>query len=218
MAADEATSRALAIAACREALEEAAILPVAGAPLAHDALLEWRRSLDRSQTKDSSGIVARSLLALVSAASRKVDLASLLPFARWITPASEPRRFDTRFFVFVANAALEGRHDGHETTASFWASPATVLARFGRRELQLAPPTERTLAILATARSTADAVAIAERACLDPVCPELVAQGELMALVLPGDPQHSVQAARSPGPSRYVLRDGRFVPEDAPRP
>jgi hypothetical protein len=37
-----------------------------------------------------------------------------------------------------------------------------------------------------------------------------------MALVLPGDPAHDVRESRVPGKSRYVLRDGHFVPEDAP--
>jgi 8-oxo-dGTP pyrophosphatase MutT (NUDIX family) len=210
IAADESITRALAIAACREALEEAAILPVTGPAPSHDDLLAWRAAL-RSEPK------AMSLLALVSGAERKLDLAALRPLARWVTPASEVRRFDTRFFLFVASAALRGLHDDHETTASFWASPARVLARFGRGELQLAPPTERTLAVLASARTAADAVTIADSACLEPVCPELVAQGDTMALVLPGDPEHSVPVARSPGPSRYVLRAGRFVPEGPPR-
>jgi 8-oxo-dGTP pyrophosphatase MutT (NUDIX family) len=210
IAATEPTARALAIAACREALEEAAILPVAGALPSHEELVAWRARL-------RAGPQPTSLLTLLASAGRKLDLAALHPLARWVTPASEARRFDTRFFLFVASAALQGLHDDHETTASFWAPPADVLARFGRGELQLAPPTERTLAILATARTAADAIAIAATSCLDPICPELVAQGDTMALVLPGDPQHSVPVVRSPGPSRYVLCEGRFMPEGAPR-
>jgi 8-oxo-dGTP pyrophosphatase MutT (NUDIX family) len=209
IAAGEPTARALAIAACREALEEAAILPVTGTLPSHEELLAWRASL-------RAGPEPTSLLTLLASTGRKLDLAALHPLARWVTPASEARRFDTRFFLFVANAALRGLHDDHETTASFWASPACVLARFGRGELQLAPPTERTLAILATARTTADAVAIAATSCLDPICPELVTQGGAVTLVLPGDPEHSITVVRSPGPSRYLLREGRFVPEGAP--
>jgi 8-oxo-dGTP pyrophosphatase MutT (NUDIX family) len=206
-ATDEATSRGLAIAACREALEEAAILPVTGAALAHAELLEWRTRVARGET---------TLRALLAASGRTLDLASLVPFARWITPVAEARRYDTRFFVFVAGEALTGAHDDHETTASFWARPAEVLRRFVAAELQLAPPTHRTLEILAGARSARDAVALAEAACLDPVCPRLVTQDGAMALVLPGDPEHELKEARSPGKSRYVLRGDRFLPEDAP--
>ncbi len=210
---DEATVRGLAIAACREALEEAAILPLTGTPPTQSDLLAWRGELAARPPQGSS------LRERVASRGSRVDLAALHPFARWVTPISEPRRFDTRFFLFVAGLAVEGRHDGHETTASFWATPGRVLDRFVAGELQLAPPTHRTLEILATARDTADALAIADRACLDPICPELVTHrdslGDTVALTLPGDPEHSVRVTRAPGRTRYVLRGGRFLPEDA---
>src|ERR1700691_5318350 len=43
--ADDRTRRGLGVAACREALEEAAILPVDGASLTHAELLDWRTRL-----------------------------------------------------------------------------------------------------------------------------------------------------------------------------
>ena len=206
-AADEATTRGLAIAACREALEEAAILPLTGTALAHAELLAWRARVAKGET---------TLRALLAESGRTMDLGSLVPFARWVTPVAEARRYDTRFFVFVAGEALTGAHDDHETTASFWARPGEVLRRFVAAELQLAPPTHRTLEILAGARDARDAVALAEASCLDPVCPRLVTRDGVVALVLPGDPEHDVKEARSPGKSRYVLRGDRFLPEDAP--
>ncbi|MGH7270466.1 MAG: NUDIX hydrolase, partial [Polyangiaceae bacterium] len=152
---------------------------------------------------------------LLASRDLRLNLSSLRPFALWITPAAEPRRFDTRFFLYVAGSAVTGAHDDRETTASFWATPADVLARFDAGELTLLPPTHRTLEVLATARDTDDAVAIADRAHLGPICPELVAhtdaQGETMALALPGDPEHSVRDVRAPGRTRYVLRGGRFI-------
>jgi len=209
--ADEPALRGLAIAACREALEEAAILPVQGAPMVHVELVEWRERIARKET---------SLRALLEARGLQLDLSALRPLARWITPVSETRRFDTRFFLYVADASLTGAHDDHETTASFWAPPGEVLRRFASRKLQLAPPTHRTLEVLADARSTSEAVAIAARACLEPICPRLFtyrdALGETMALALPGDPEHDIPDARSPGASRFVLRGDRFVPEDPP--
>ncbi len=213
MAADEATLRGLAVAACREALEEAAILPLEGKPLEHATLLAWRKRL-AGKTPDTT------LLALMTEAGGRLDLASLHPMARWVTPVAESRRFDTRFFLFAADGALTGAHDDHETTASFWATPAEVIRRFVARELQLAPPTHRTLETLATARDVREAVAMTASACLDPICPRLVthkdARGDSVALVLPGDPEHDVREVRSPGRSRYVLRGDRFLPEDTP--
>ena len=204
-AADEATLRGLAVAACREALEEAAILPLIGGELSREELVDWRGRLRETSLRD-----------LLASRGLGLDLAALHPFARWITPAAESRRYDTRFFLFVASRSLEGAHDDHETTASFWAPPGQVLGRFRAGELQLAPPTHRTLEILEATRDASDAVAEAERACLEPICPRLVTQRDTVALVLPGDPEHEVRQARSPGKSRYVLRNGRFLPEDAP--
>jgi 8-oxo-dGTP pyrophosphatase MutT (NUDIX family) len=206
-AADAATSRGLAVAACREALEEAAILPLVGEPLTHEELLAWRARAARQEA---------TLRDLLAAAGRALDIGALVPFARWVTPVAESRRYDTRFFLFAAGAALTGAHDDHETTASFWAPPGDVVRRYVGGELQLAPPTHRTLEILAAAASTRDALELARGACLEPVCPRLVAQEHTVALVLPGDPEHDVTTARSPGKSRYVMRGGRFLPEDAP--
>jgi 8-oxo-dGTP pyrophosphatase MutT (NUDIX family) len=211
VASDAAMLRGLAIAACREALEEAAILPVTGTALTHAELLEWRGRIACGQSM---------LRALLASRGARIDLASLHPLARWITPASESRRFDTRFFLFVADETLTGAHDDRETTASFWASPADVLRRFAAGELQLAPPTHRTLEVFSTARDAREAVAIADRACLEPICPRAVSHrdstGETMAIALPGDPEHDVRVPRVAGKSRYVLRAGRFLPEDPP--
>jgi 8-oxo-dGTP pyrophosphatase MutT (NUDIX family) len=210
--ADEGVLRALAVAACRESLEEAAILPVAGASVGHEELLALRAQVEADATALARFLGERGL---------RLDLGALHPFARWITPAAEARRFDTRFFLASAPPGQPGAHDESETLASFWAAPQEILARFLRGEVQLAPPTHRTLEILRDAGTVAAALAAADASCLDPICPRLVPQsepgGDTMALVLPGDPEHDVREARSPGASRYVLRGERFVPENAPR-
>jgi 8-oxo-dGTP pyrophosphatase MutT (NUDIX family) len=208
---DEAGARAFAVAACREALEEATILPLSGKRLTHEQLVLLRKRVAEKET---------SLLAHLHEHGLTMDLGALRPLARWVTPVQEGRRFDARFFLALAPEGQPGVHDDHETTASFWASPKSALERFGQGKVQLAPPTHRTVEVLSSAETIADCVRIAEEACKEPICPELVRhveQGqETLALVLPGDPEHPVRERRVPGASRFVLRGERWIPGSPP--
>jgi 8-oxo-dGTP pyrophosphatase MutT (NUDIX family) len=199
--------RAMRIAACREALEEAAILPLSGGSVAHDDLLVLRARLERKEG---------SLIAFLRERALSLDLGALHPFARWITPVAEARRYDTRFYLAMLPPNQQGAHDEHETTSSFWARPSDVIARWDAGKVALAPPTHRTLEILAQVTTSAEAIALAAAASKEPICPLVTTQDGTVALVLPGDPEHDVREARVPGRSRYVLRGDKFVPEDAP--
>ncbi len=203
---DELVARAYGIAVCREALEEAAILLTTGAPLAHDEVLRLRHEMQSRPLTLREALHVRGLA---------LDLGALHPFGRWVTPVAESRRFDTRFFLACAPPGQRGAHDAHETTASFWSSPKDVLGRFDRGEIQLAPPTHRSLELLSTVATAAEAVTLAKTLGVEPICPILVPLKDAAALVLPGDPAHEVEGLRVPGRTRFVLRGDRWVPEDA---
>ncbi|MDB4944488.1 MAG: putative NUDIX/MutT-family hydrolase [Labilithrix sp.] len=210
---NDAHYRSLAIAAARETLEEAAILPVTGGTLGDEQLIALRKELATNPD---------ALRAYLGKKGLRLDLAALHPMSRWVTPTAESRRFDARFFVAVAPENQAGAHDEHETMASFWASPAEILGRYDAGEVTLMPPTHRTIALLGDCATIRDVLAFVASSNLDPICPRLVTQreaaGETMALVLPGDPEHDVKTPRIAGPSRYVLRGERWIAEDAPRP
>lgn len=202
-------SKAHAIAACRETLEEACMLHVSGGALAHVELAELRARLAADPGALRAFLAERGLT---------LDLAALHPFARWVTPQAESRRYDTRFFVAVAPTGQPGAHDEHETMASFWATPKEVLRRWEAGEVQVAPPTHATIAALVTCATTDAVLALATTNVLEPICPRLVQQGETLALTLPGDPEHEVAERRlADASTRYVLRGERWLPEAAPR-
>lgn len=206
--------RALAVAACRETLEEAAILPFAGSGSA----MPTQEDLFALRTRLTTD--PHALRTFLRERGVRLDLEALHPFSRWVTPEAEARRYDARFFLAVAPAGQSGAHDEHETMASFWATPSEVLRRWAAGDVQIAPPTHRTLFLLADCNTTREALARAEASCRDPICPRLVPQRdgevETMALTLPGDPEHGVAEVRVAGPSRYVLRGKRWVAENAP--
>lgn len=144
----------------------------------------------------------------------------LVPWAHWITPSVEPKRFSARFFVCELPPAQEPTFDAIETIEQVWVRPADALARAG--ELRLPPPQIRTLWELAQ-HATLDAVLAAGRARADephPIMPRLRAgaSGEPVCLLLPWDPEYTetgtgdsapltYRPSWAVGPSRFVLED-----------
>lgn len=187
--------RAFALAAVRETLEEAGIL------LAHrERPALTIAEIDRLRRALLEG---GSLRQLLEQAALAPALEHLIPFARWVTPEAETKRFDTAFFLAKAPADQPGAHDQTETVASLWATPAELLARWERGEIAMVPPTHATLEWLAARRSIAEALADAPHVSREPLCPELVSEQGVPALLLPGNHPY----ARS-----YVLQNGRFTP------
>jgi 8-oxo-dGTP pyrophosphatase MutT (NUDIX family) len=198
--ADDAQhAHALAICACRESLEEAGLLPVT-TDLGAEAVERMRAALADGE----------SLLSLLAAADVVLATSQLIPFARWITPGAEQRRYDARFFMTALPAGQLGQHDDHETVSSVWATPTKLLEAFNGGDLMLAPPTVRALELLVTVSDIDTALALCGEQTLLPICPEFVAS-DPPALALPGDPDHSIGERRVAGSTRFVLDNGKFV-------
>ena len=94
------------------------------------------------------------------------DLTRLVPFAHWITPALEPKRFDTDFFVLGLLAddqrPIEVTVDGTEVFDPLWLGPDEALARYLDGTLNLPPPTACTLEDLGAELARAQAQTEAE--------------------------------------------------------
>lgn len=131
----------------------------------------------------------------------------LRPFARWITPVHQPRRWDTRFFLAAAPADQIAAADGGETREAIWLRPEAAIAAYRAGEHVLAPPTFRLLEELAPFSS---AIAALEAATPPrPVLPHLLRKTPELTLVYPGDRDYPGERAGG-GLNRIVSRDGRW--------
>jgi len=166
-------ARALVCAAVRETFEESGVLlagPDAGTVLAAAEDEGWEE--DRRQLLAGSLSLARLLhrrgLVLRS------DL--LRPWARWITPVTEERRYDTRFFAAALPAGQVARDVSGEADEATWLEPGAALEAAGRREIALFPPTAVTLGELRACGTVPAALAARRR--MTALIPEvMVAEG-----------------------------------------
>jgi len=114
-----------------------------------------------------------------------LDPATLLPWARWVTPQGEPRRYDTVFFVAELPPGQQPRAVGTEMDHVVWLSPAAALAARVRGELAMWPPTIVTLRELADCADINAVLHAAGQRRLEPVLPQRVDDAGGPAVRLP---------------------------------
>lgn len=201
------------VAAARELFEEAGVL------LARDATRQLVSLNDESArqrfAEHRANIHAgcESLRDVVERERLRLALDVLILYAHWVTPVTEARRFDTRFFITRAPIDQTPAHDEAETTDSLWVAPADALMRARNNEIVLPLPTWTTLRELEGFGSVDEALAWARRRLIRRREPMPVEYGGGQMLVLPGDPLHPdpVQEER-PVDTRFVVVDGRWRP------
>jgi 8-oxo-dGTP pyrophosphatase MutT (NUDIX family) len=191
---DELLARALVCAAVRETFEESGVVlagPDAGSIVSDVSGDDWEtdrlalldRSLSFAELLSRRGLVLRA------------DLLS--PWAHWITPLPELKRFDTRFFVAAMPTGQRTRDVGGESDRVLWASPAEAVARNTAGEMSMLPPTVSTIAELATYDSVASVLAAGGAHQIEAVLPMLVlGEGDRVKYLLPNDPGYAEIAGR----------------------
>jgi 8-oxo-dGTP pyrophosphatase MutT (NUDIX family) len=218
------------VTAARELFEEAGVL-LTGAPIDDATRARWRHDVLAAARAgaDAATAATAALHAAVTGPGAGWATAALAPWAHWITPSVEPRRFDTRFFVAELPPGQEPSFDDHETVDQVWVAPAEALVRAG--ELALPPPQLRTFWELARLPGVDDVLAEAGRRAgeLAPILPRGVSDDGRLTLLLPWDPDYhqrgqgdaaswSAPPRWATGRSRFTLVDRTWSHDVAPTP
>ena len=166
---DQRLARELVCAAVRETFEEAGVLlagdPVSGEVVPDVSGDDWE---EQRQALLSRELSLAELLAARGLALRS-DL--LRPFAHWITPPIEPRRYDTKFFAAALPAGQEARDVSGEADEAAWLTPAAALAELSVGGRPMLPPTSHTLGQLEPFPDVAAALAGSPPQALHPIMP-----------------------------------------------
>lgn len=209
-------ARALGLffAALRETFEEAGVLLARGPS---GGLVEMREGQDAGRfARYRLGLHERrlSLAEIARRENLRYALDLLCPYAHWITPEVETRRFDTRFFLARQPEGQWPVHDTIEMTKSVWIRPADAVERYEAGKILLMPPTLKTLDELSRFRTAGDLFEHARSRRIEPFLPQAFAFEGGYGIRLPYDPQYNIASYKLPPrpgePSRILLRDGRW--------
>jgi 8-oxo-dGTP pyrophosphatase MutT (NUDIX family) len=169
---------ALVCAAVRETFEESGVLlagPSADSVVADTAAYARARAALEARELSLAEFLAREGLVL------RADL--LRPWANWMTPAEEPRRYDTRFFLAVLPSGQRADAVTTEASDGEWQRPSDALADWEADRRVLLPPTWVVLTELAAFAGVADAVSAPREVAR--IIPKLVRDGDVVRVVLP---------------------------------
>jgi 8-oxo-dGTP pyrophosphatase MutT (NUDIX family) len=169
---DTATAHALLGCAARETFEETGVL----------------LSVPPADLRDSRADVEAGRLGfgtLLAENNLAVDAGALRPWARWITPPGEARRYDARFFVGALPAGATAADLSTESSEASWVPVPVAVTQAQRGERGLLPPTLTTLAEIAQFPTVADVLAAADSRAIEPTRPTLRWDGDVPVVELP---------------------------------
>jgi 8-oxo-dGTP pyrophosphatase MutT (NUDIX family) len=143
---DPELAGSLVCAAVRETFEECGLLLAAPVPDSRPA---------GDLTAERAAVIAGELRIgdLLRGLGMAVSPRLLTPWAHWVTPPGQPRRFDTRFFLSGLVGDAEPQFLGGEAAWAGWMPVAEAVRGFEARELAMLPPTISCLQRIAAAHA-----------------------------------------------------------------
>lgn len=154
LSAEPDVARAVVVAAVRETFEECGVLlagpqDAAGSDQGLEVADVRGRAWEQARVALASGGLGLGELLAANRLVLRADL--LVPWAHWLTPLAEPRRFDTRFFLAALPAGQQAREVLGEADRAEWVPAGAALARADAGEVAVMPPTRVCLEELAQA-------------------------------------------------------------------
>lgn len=137
-----------------------AVFPGGGMDSADAAAGDPMRACAIRETREEAGVELRA--------------DDLLPWAHWITPALQPIRYDTYFYLAALPPGQAASDVSTETERAAWIAPAAAVAGYRAEAIAMMPPTLSILIELASLGTVAEAVRLADGRVVEPVLPEVV--------------------------------------------
>lgn len=179
--ADASQSRDFVVAAARETFEEAGLLI---ARRRGETALLGAGAAQALVTRYRNETIKRPAAFLDMVRTEGLELATdlMVPYAHWITPEHQPKRFDTHFLLIAAPVTQLGAHDGSESVEGLWITPSRALEEGDAGTRKLMFPTIMNLQKLARHATVAQAVAEARASPVVTVLPraEFTPQGRVL--------------------------------------
>jgi 8-oxo-dGTP pyrophosphatase MutT (NUDIX family) len=167
-------ARSLVGAAVREVFEETGVLlcvpPIAG-------------NLAEAQPEVEAGRIGFGELLRTNGLA--IDADALRPWARWITPPNESRRYDTHFFIAALPIGARAADLTTESSVATWVPIAQALSERTGGQRQMLPPTISVLTSIAGYSRVEDVLEAAARRDLQPVEPAVRRDGKSIFVDLP---------------------------------
>jgi 8-oxo-dGTP pyrophosphatase MutT (NUDIX family) len=148
---------------------------------------QWAVRLGTSE-REATGFVNAALRETMEETGVRLSASDLHPWAHWITPRFETRRYDTWFFVAVLPPDQEPRDISGETSAVAWIAPGEAVERARRGDWVMLLPTWNVLEELSAHPSAASAIGAVRH--IETITPGWIDDGETVYVLLPDDPRY----------------------------